>query len=71
MPGKWDGKSRISNDIYRSNWEDIFMKKKVEPMTQEEEDRNANVIRLDDGTVKPLEYPVKVGYKDAPKIVVD
>ena len=40
-------------------------------MTKEEEDRNANIIRLADGTIKPLETSVKVGYKDAPKIVVD
>ena len=40
-------------------------------MSQEEEDRNANIIRLSDGTVKPLEHSTKVGYKDAPKIFVD
>ncbi len=40
-------------------------------MTQKEEDRNANIIRLADGTVKALENSVSVGYKDAPKIVVD
>ena len=75
MPGKWDGKSRISNDLYRKRHEEIFgkkkMKKKLKPMTPEEEDRNASVIRLADGTVIGLENPKSVGYKDAPKIVVD
>ena len=27
MPGNWDGKSRPSNDKYRSNYDDIFKKK--------------------------------------------
>mgnify|MGYP003150771029 FL=1 len=40
-------------------------------MTPEEEDRNAGIIRLADGTVVGLENPMSVGYKDAPKIVVD
>ena len=40
-------------------------------MTREEEDRNANIVRLSDGTVKSLETSVTVGDKDAPKIVVD
>ena len=40
-------------------------------MTKEEEDRNANIVRLSDGSVKPLETSVKIGDKDAPKIVVD
>ena len=45
------------------------MKKEV--MTQEEEDRNAYVIRKADGTVIPLEKSIKVGTKDAPKLVPD
>ena len=35
---KWDGKSRIPDDTYRKNWNDIFGKKKEEeldPETQE------------------------------------
>ena len=24
---KWDGKSRVSNDLYRKRWEGIFKKK--------------------------------------------
>ena len=28
MPGKWDGKSRPSNDQYRNNFDDIFKKEK-------------------------------------------
>ena len=43
----------------------------MKPMTPEEEDRNAGIIRLADGTVVGLENPMSVGYKDAPKIVVD
>lgn len=27
MPGKWDGKSRPSNNTYRKNFDDIFRKK--------------------------------------------
>ena len=28
MPGKWDGKSRPTNDAYRRNFMDIFEKEK-------------------------------------------
>tara|TARA_B100001057_G_C22234446_1_gene713272 strand:+ start:326 stop:496 length:171 start_codon:yes stop_codon:yes gene_type:complete len=28
MPGKWDGKSRPSNDKYRDNFDDIFKKER-------------------------------------------
>ena len=27
---KWDGKSRVSNDLYRKNYDDIFKKKQDE-----------------------------------------
>ena len=27
---KWDGKSRISNDVYRKRWDEIFNKSKKE-----------------------------------------
>tara|TARA_B100001094_G_scaffold333299_1_gene410454 strand:- start:1531 stop:1773 length:243 start_codon:yes stop_codon:yes gene_type:complete len=60
MPGKWDGKSRISNDLYRKRHEEIFGKKKM---------KKAKKIKLDNGKTKPIN--VKVGYKDAPKIFVD
>ena len=43
---KWDGKSRVSNDLYRKNWDEIFKKKshpdpfkvevKQEPIDKEE-----------------------------------
>ena len=26
---KWDGKSRVSNETYRQNWNDIFKKEKT------------------------------------------
>ena len=32
MPGKWDGKSRISNDKYRQNFDRIF---KTNPIAKE------------------------------------
>ena len=32
MVFKWDGKSRVSNDTYRSNWQDIF---KTNPVAKE------------------------------------
>ena len=27
---KWDGKSRVSNDTYRKNWDEIFKKRVME-----------------------------------------
>ncbi len=27
---KWDGKSRVSNDLYRKNYDDIFKKEQYE-----------------------------------------
>ena len=27
---KWDGKSRVSNDLYRKNWDEIFKKRVME-----------------------------------------
>ena len=27
---KWDGKSRVSNNTYRKNWDDIFKKRVME-----------------------------------------
>ena len=27
---KWDGKSRVSNDLYRKNWDKIFKKEQDE-----------------------------------------
>ena len=32
MPGKWDGRSRLSNDKYRDNWDRIF---KTNPVAKE------------------------------------
>ena len=31
---KWDGKSRISNDIYRERWEEIYGQKEQEELKQ-------------------------------------
>ncbi len=38
---KWDGKSRVSNDLYRKNWDEIFKKKVMEgedPFMKEQEE---------------------------------
>ena len=31
---KWDGKSRVSNNIYRERWEEIFGKKEQEELKE-------------------------------------
>ena len=31
---KWDGKSRVSNDIYRERWEEIFGQKEQEELKE-------------------------------------
>ena len=38
---KYDGKSRVSNDLYRKNWDEIFKKKVMEgedPFQKEQEE---------------------------------
>ena len=35
MPFKWDGKSRPTNDVYSKRWEEIFGKKKPNPVAKE------------------------------------
>ncbi len=35
MAFKWDGKSRVTNETYRKNWEDIFGTKKPNPIAKE------------------------------------
>ena len=43
MPGKWDGKSRISNATYRQRWNEIFKKEKsVSELLQEGFDEEQN-----------------------------
>ena len=37
---KWDGRSRVSNEIYRKRYDEIFRKNK-----EEEEDKEANKQR--------------------------
>ena len=34
---KWDGKSRVSTEQYKKNWNDIFKKKTKEPKTRLEQ----------------------------------
>ena len=31
---KWDGKSRVSNDLYRKRWEEIFGKKEQDELNE-------------------------------------
>ena len=35
MVFKWDGKSRPTNDVYSKRWEEIFGKKKPNPVAKE------------------------------------
>ena len=40
---KFDGKSRVSNDLYRKNWDEIFKKKVMEgedPFKKEQDELN-------------------------------
>tara|TARA_R100001594_G_scaffold12412_1_gene27580 strand:+ start:2758 stop:2949 length:192 start_codon:yes stop_codon:yes gene_type:complete len=40
---KWDGKSRVSNDLYRKNFDEIFKKRVMEgkdPFVKEQEELN-------------------------------
>ena len=40
---KWDGKSRVSTDLYRKNWDKIFKKRVMEgkdPFMREQEELN-------------------------------
>ena len=40
---KWDGKSRVSNDLYRKNYDEIFKKRVMEgkdPFLKEQEELN-------------------------------
>ena len=54
----WDGKSRISNDVYRERWQEIFGKKEQEELDeslkqskrnrQEREDNEAYLKEIKD-----------------------
>ncbi len=40
---KWDGRSRVSNDIYRKRFDEIFGKKEKDPFdTEIKEDKKIN-----------------------------
>ena len=47
---QWDGKSRVSNETYRQNWNDIFKKEKTlheELMEGFEEEQNGTTEETD------------------------
>ena len=46
---QWDGKSRISNETYRQNWNDIFKKEKTlhEDLMEGYEKEKKNEINID------------------------
>jgi len=35
---KWDGKSRVSNDLYRKNYDEIFKKNPEDPFQKEQDE---------------------------------
>ena len=37
---KWDGKSRVSNDLYRKRFDEIFKKKKVKENTNDKKSKD-------------------------------
>ena len=37
---KWDGKSRVSTDLYRKNWNEIFKKNPEDPFKKEQDELN-------------------------------
>ena len=39
---KWDGKSRVSNDLYRKNFEEIFGKKEQDELKESYEQSKRN-----------------------------
>ncbi len=46
---QWDGKSRVSNETYRQNWNDIFKKEKTlhEDLMEGYEKEKKNEINID------------------------
>ena len=37
---KWDGKSRVSTDLYRKNYDEIFKKNSEDPFKKEQDELN-------------------------------
>ncbi len=37
---KWDGKSRVSTDLYRKNYDEIFKKNPEDPFKKEQDELN-------------------------------
>ena len=45
---KWDGKSRVSNDLYRKNFEEIFGKKEQDELKESYEQSKRNKKERDE-----------------------
>ena len=45
---KWDGKSRVSNDLYRKNFDEIFGKKEQDELKESYEQSKANKKERDE-----------------------
>jgi hypothetical protein len=55
---KWDGKSRISTDLYRKRWDDIFKKRVMEgkdPFVKEQEELKIFEKKISKGKLKATE----------------
>ena len=49
---KWDGKSRVSNDLYRKNFDEIFGKKEQDELKESYEQSKANKKERDEKNKK-------------------
>jgi len=51
---KWDGKSRVSNDLYRKNFDDIFKKEQDELKESYEQSKRNKKEREEEEYLKEL-----------------
>ena len=51
---KWDGKSRVSNDLYRKNFDDIFKKEQDELKESYEQSKRNRKEREEEEYLKEL-----------------
>ena len=49
---KWDGKSRVSNDLYRKNFDEIFGKKEQDELKESYEQSKRNKKERDEKNKK-------------------